>query len=272
MMFRFFVITVLCVALSSAGRQRVRIVVPEQQAQGSGHYEEISSGGYGGEYQGGHEHLAVDEGKEESGAELTSLAHTSAVQAKNAVQSQHTAGSQAAFGIKSTLASAAQGAAQTAQAALVGKQAIVYSLKRQVSEAEKRLSGEISQYHQAEQSAQISQQSAQQARSQAATLSAALASAASGGQLAEKAAAEAANVAASQQSMVAQAKQRLSTLIHQLQEAVHDLSETEAAYYKAAESAQQAQSNAAAAGAAVVAASAKSQQSSGGSSGQYGHH
>lgn len=119
----------ILVALSSAGRQRVRIVVPEQQAQGSGHYEEISGGGYGGEYGGGavyyivllikplqnswmfagQEHLAVDEGKEESGAELTSLAHTSAVQAKNAVQSQHTAGSQAAFGIKSTLASAAQG-------------------------------------------------------------------------------------------------------------------------------------------------------------------
>lgn len=58
------------------------------------------------EFSGGHG--AVDESKESSGAELTSLAHTSAVQAKNAVQSQHTAGSQAAFGIKSTLATSAQ--------------------------------------------------------------------------------------------------------------------------------------------------------------------
>lgn len=72
--------------------------------------------------------------------------------------------------------------------------------------------------------------------------------------------------------MVAHAKQRLSTLIHQLQEAVHELSETESLYYKAAEAAQIAQSNAAAAGAAVVAASSKSEQQSGSSGGHYGHH
>lgn len=70
--------------------------------------------------------------------------------------------------------------------------------------------------------------------------------------------------------MVARAKQSLANLIHQLQEAVSELGQTEGAYYKAVESAQAAQSNAAAAGAAVVAASAKSEAS--GSSGYYQHH
>lgn len=48
-------------------------------------------------------------GKYSSGAELTSLAHSSALQAKTAVQNQQTAGSQAAFGAKSSLAQAALG-------------------------------------------------------------------------------------------------------------------------------------------------------------------
>lgn len=38
------------------------------------------------------------------GAELSSLAHSSAIQAKTAVESQHTAGSQAAYGVKNSLA------------------------------------------------------------------------------------------------------------------------------------------------------------------------
>ncbi|XP_050306239.1 uncharacterized protein CG45076-like [Anthonomus grandis grandis] len=266
-MLRFFIIATIAVAFARAGRTSVQVVVPEQQAEQSGHYVEQSEE-YGGEYQG---HVSVDEEKESSGAELTSLAHTSAVQAKNAVQSQYTAGTQAAFGIKSTLASAAQGAAQTAQAALVGKQAIVYNIKKQVNEAEKRLQAEIAQYQQTEQAAELAHQVAQQARNQAAAISAALASAQTGGQLASKAASEAANVAAAQQSMVARAKQQLANLIHQLQEAVHELSQTESAYYKATESAQLAQSNAAEAGAAVVAASAKS-ENSGGEGRHYGHH
>lgn len=69
--------------------------------QASHHYD--SYGHYGGEY-GGH-----DGGKYNKGAELSSLAHSSALQAKNAVHNQHTAGSQAAYGVKSSLASAALG-------------------------------------------------------------------------------------------------------------------------------------------------------------------
>lgn len=51
----------------------------------------------------------VNEAGHSNGAELSSLAHTSAVQANNAVRNQHTQGSQAAFGIKSSLATAAIG-------------------------------------------------------------------------------------------------------------------------------------------------------------------
>lgn len=53
----------------------------------------------------------------------------------------------------------------------------MYSLKKQVGEAEKRLQSEVAQYHQTEQAAEIAHQAAQQAQSQIATLSAALASA-----------------------------------------------------------------------------------------------
>ncbi|CAH1127482.1 unnamed protein product [Ceutorhynchus assimilis] len=258
MMFRIFLFCAFSVALSTAGNQIAQYVQEQQQHGVDEHVQYQEQEQYdGGQYES--EHISEDENKEASGAELTSLAHTSAVQAKNAVQSQHTAGSQAAFGIKSTLATAAQGAAQTAQAALVGKQAIVYGLKKQLNEAEKRLQAEISQYKQTEQAAELAHQVAQQVQNQAATLSAALAAAQSGGQLAAKSAAEANNVAASQQSMVAHAKQKLNVLLHQLQEAVQELHQTETAYYKASESAQIAQKNAAAAGAAVVEASGQAE-------------
>ncbi|KAJ8934731.1 hypothetical protein NQ314_013221 [Rhamnusium bicolor] len=99
--------------LAGVPKQQLNNVDSEQQAQAShsfgsvvasGHGYEAS--GYGGEFEG---HVSSDEGKQSNGAELTSLAHSSAVQARNAVQSQLTAGSQAAFGVKSSLASAAFG-------------------------------------------------------------------------------------------------------------------------------------------------------------------
>lgn len=95
------------VSLASAGvKQHVKIVVPEQQGSASQILEHGYEGGsYGGEY----DHGLQDSGKASTGAELSSLAHSSAIQAKNAVQSQHTAGSQAAYGVKSTLATAALG-------------------------------------------------------------------------------------------------------------------------------------------------------------------
>lgn len=46
---------------------------------------------------------------DQNGATLTSLAHSSAIQAKNAVQNQDGAGSQAEYGAKSNLASVATG-------------------------------------------------------------------------------------------------------------------------------------------------------------------
>ncbi|CAH1164196.1 unnamed protein product [Phaedon cochleariae] len=252
-MFGIFVILVCAISASTAGLAKASItVVPEQQVQAS-HADYDVAG-----YEGGYEDAGAGGQKGGNGAELTSLAHSSAVQAKNAVRSQHTAGSQAAFGVKSSLASAAFGAAQTAQAALVGKQAIVQNLKRQAIDAQQQLQGEISQYHQLEAVAQASQQVSQDAQNQLHTLTAALTAAQGGAAHAEQAAAEAANAAAAQHEMVVEAKQRIAQVLNQLQHALDDLQQTEASAAKAAEAAHVAQSNAAAAGLAVAAASAKS--------------
>lgn len=96
--------------MASAGvKHKQVLVVPEQQAASSQILEHgyDSGAGYSGEYDHG-----FDSGKGSTGAELSSLAHSSAIQAKNAVQSQHTAGSQAAFGVKNSLATAAFGVRQ----------------------------------------------------------------------------------------------------------------------------------------------------------------
>ncbi|XP_023017941.2 uncharacterized protein [Leptinotarsa decemlineata] len=186
-----------------------------------------------------------------SGAELGSIAHNSAVQADRAVQTQQTAGSQAAFGIKSTLAGAALGAAQAAQAAVVGKQAIVGNLKRQLTEAQQQLQGELALYQQSEATSQAARNTARQSQAQLATLTAALAAAQAGAQHANQAASEAANSNAAQHSMIVTAKQRVDQLLSLLQGATGELQETEASARKALESAKQAQANAVAAGQAV---------------------
>lgn len=98
------------VSLASAGVKQQVVVVPEQQITSSHIIDQHrfeASVPYGGEYE--HGIQLVDSGKGSTGAELSSLAHSSAIQAKNAVRSQHTAGSQAAFGVKSSLATAAIG-------------------------------------------------------------------------------------------------------------------------------------------------------------------
>ncbi|XP_018572811.1 uncharacterized protein LOC108912128 [Anoplophora glabripennis] len=246
-MFRFFVVVACAVALSSAGIAK--------------HYNVVLDHGFGGAFGG---HGGYDDGKDTHGAELSSLAHSSAIQAKNAVQNQHTAGSHAAYGIKSSLASAALGAAQTAQAALVGKHAIVGNLKQQLSEAQKQLEGELALHQQTENAAHSAQAAAQQAQNQLNTITAALATAQAGVQHAQHAAVEAANSASVQQNMVAEAKQRVAHVLGQLQHASADLQETEVSASKAAEAAHIAKSNAAAAGAEVTAAGAKG--------GYSGHH
>ncbi|KAJ8925479.1 hypothetical protein NQ315_009317, partial [Exocentrus adspersus] len=262
------------IALAGVPSQKHKTVVPEQQSQDTNAVVAVSGGehGFEGIEYGGDIDGHDDGGKSISssnGAELTSLAHSSAIQAKNAVQNQRTAGSQAAFGIKSSFASAALGAAQTAQAALVGKRAIVQNLKKQVSEAQHQLQEEIVQYQQTEAVVQATLATSQQAQEQLHALTAAVAGAQSGAQAAEHAAAEAANVAAAQQAMVSEAKQRLAHLLSQLHTALGRLQETEVSAYKAAEAAQVAQSNAAAAGLAVAAASAQGSQAGGSS---YHHH
>ncbi|CAG9821212.1 unnamed protein product [Phaedon cochleariae] len=265
-MFKFFVIVASVVAFSSAGvvKQGQEHVVLEPHSEGSFSFSSFEGGfdGKGG-FHGGFE--GNYEGKGGNGAELSSLAHTSAAQAKNAVRSQHTAGTQAAFGVKSSLASAALGAAHAAQAALVGRQALVGNLKRQLQDAQAQLQVEIAQFQQTQAAAQAAEESSHQAQAQVNTLSAALAAAQGGAQHASQAAAEAAHAAAAQHSMVVEAKQRLNQIVAQLQGSLGELHETEAAAQKAAQSAHLAQSNAAAAGAAAVAAGSKGGYSS------YGH-
>lgn len=95
--------------MASAGyNQQQLVVVPEQHAAPVQYVEQGYEPGvvYGGDYEQG---IQIDGGKGSNGAELASLAQSSAIQAKNAVRSQHTAGSQAAYGIKSSLATAALG-------------------------------------------------------------------------------------------------------------------------------------------------------------------
>ncbi|CAG9829960.1 unnamed protein product [Diabrotica balteata] len=246
---KYFYTLITTISASGSKQQKNEPVVLEPFPDGSyvsySHFDENSVGGHG---HGGGDY---DTGKG-TGAELASLAHSSAVQANNAVQNQHTAGSQAAFGIKSSLASAAYGAAQAAQAALVGKQALAGSIKRQLAEAQQQLQGEIAQYQQTQATAQAAENTAHQAQAQLSALTAAVTAAQAGAQQASQAAGEAAQAAAAQHAMVVEAKQRISQLSAQLQNCLADLHQTEAAAQKAAAAAHLAQSNAAAAGAAAA--------------------
>mgnify|MGYP005983605209 FL=1 len=83
--------------------------------------------------------------KYSSSAELTSLAHSSALQAKTAVRNQQAAGIQAALGAQTGYARAALEAASAAQVALVAKQVIVQNLQRHIEDAEHQLHAEEAQ-------------------------------------------------------------------------------------------------------------------------------
>lgn len=141
---------------------------------------------------------------------------------------------------------------------MVGKQAIVENLKRQVSETQHQLQGEIAQYQHTEAASQAAHQAVDQAQSQVNTLRAALATAEGTAQTTSQTAAKAANAAAVQHEMVVDTKRRLAAVLGQLQAAGEQLRETEASAHRAQEAAQQAQSNAAAAASKA--------------GGHYGHH
>lgn len=195
----------------------------------------------------GPDHSVIDSKSYSSGLELTNLAHSSAFQAKSAVQSQGAAGSQAAFGAKKNLAHAAFGAATTAQAALFGKQLLAHSLERQLADAEYQLQAEISQYQQTEAVAHATEIVAQQSQKQVSVLATALSAAQESVAQAIKAASEASSAAASQHSMIQEFKQKVTNLANQLHNAVSQLEETENAAQNAAVAAQLAHNNAEAA-------------------------
>lgn len=148
-------------------------------------------------------------------------------------------------------------ASHAAHAAVVGKQAIVANLKKQLAEAEHQLQGEIAQYQQTQAASHAAQESAHQAHAQLNSLTAALAEAQGRAHHASQAALEAENSSAAQHAMVVDAKQRIAQVSSHLQNALNELHDTEASAKKAAEAAHVAQSNAAAAEAAVKAAAAK---------------
>lgn len=98
------------VALVSAGVTKQAADSQSQASYDLGAFQTLSSGYETGDLGGDFDEHS---GSDSNGAELTSLAHSSAVQANNAVQNQQTAGNQAAFGIATSFASAAVGVRRT---------------------------------------------------------------------------------------------------------------------------------------------------------------
>ncbi|XP_050500886.1 uncharacterized protein LOC126880860 [Diabrotica virgifera virgifera] len=178
-------------------------------------------------------------------AQLAHIARSSAVSAKNAVHNQHSAGSNAEFGVKSTLANVAVEASKTAQTALKGKQAILSNIKHQIVAAQNQLKDEITQYHQASLAAHAAQQAAYKAQSQLHSLRSTINEAEATAHDATAAAAEAANAEATQKGMLFEAKQKLEALIHQLKHVGGDLKDIQISALKATKSAQLASINAA---------------------------
>ncbi|GAB0088898.1 hypothetical protein DMENIID0001_033620 [Sergentomyia squamirostris] len=214
---------------------------------------------YGGDYQnsGGvsNEHASYSSVAESHGAPiksgysagsgLRSIAQGSADQANSAVANQHSAGKQAAYVAKNTLAQQAVQASATAQAALAGKQVLLQGLEQQSLEAHQALDSEIVQLQQAKRSAKASHQAATQALNHVTVLTQALNNAQLTADHAQQSAQEAAAELASQTAMVGAAKTRLEAIEEQLHSARIDFEATQVAAQKAAASAQEAQNNAA---------------------------
>lgn len=175
---------------------------------------------------------------------LRSIAKGSADQANSAVALQSSAGKQAAYEAKSSLAKAATQAAGTAVAVLKGKEVLMHRLNEQNTEAHKVMQSELQQLQQAKRSAKAAQYAAQQALNHVSILTAALNNAQSASELSQKAASEAAAELASQIDMVAQAKTKLEQIETQLYTSRLDYEETKDAAEKATFSAQEAHLNA----------------------------
>ena len=124
------------VATAAAKQQKLSVIVPEPEIQSTAHVATIQLSG---------DYSSHGGKKYSSSAELTSLAHSSALQARTAVQNQQTAGVQAAAGAQNGFARAAQEAAHAARVALVAKQVIVQNLQAQVEDAEHQLQAEEGQ-------------------------------------------------------------------------------------------------------------------------------
>ncbi|CAH1374623.1 hypothetical protein MTP99_015937 [Tenebrio molitor] len=249
-MSRFFVVFVACLAASSAKQQKLSVVAQEPQAQSTGIIGAI-------EFKG--DYSAHGSKKYSSSAELTSLAHSSALQARTAVRNQQVAGIQAAVGAQSGYARAASGAASAAQVALVAKQVIVQNLQRHIEDAERQLQAEQAQYQQTLQAAGAAQNAVQQSQEQLTAATAAFAAVQESVTQTERAAVAAGTAAAAQHQMIQDAQQRLGQLHLRLNEALAGLQETQLSAQRAAAAAQLAQNNAAASAQLAVANSASNQ-------------
>ncbi|RZC40186.1 DUF745 domain containing protein [Asbolus verrucosus] len=240
-MSKFFVAVFACmVAIASAKQQKLSVVASAEPETQSTHHNGIVAVKFGGDY-------SVHGGKKySSSAELTSLAHTSAVQARTAVRNQQTAGIQAALGAQTGYARAALEAASAAQVALVAKQVIVQNLQRELEDAQHQLQAEQAQYQQTLQAANAAQNAVQQNQQQLSSATAVLAAVQQSGQQTERAAAAATAVAAAQHQMVQEVEQRLGRVHSRLNEALAGLQDTQASAEKAAAAAHLAQNNAAA--------------------------
>lgn len=177
------------------------------------------------------------------GSGLRSIAQGSADKAQSAVVSQRTAGNQAAFVAKNSLAHSAIQAAATAHAALAGKEVLFKNLQSQTDKAHHILEAEISQLELAKKAASNAEESAQHAKNHISVLTAALNSAKLVSEQTKKAADEAAAELASQSAMIGESKSTLKALENQLHAARIDYEGTKQAAEKATLAAQQAQKN-----------------------------
>ncbi|RZC36503.1 DUF745 domain containing protein [Asbolus verrucosus] len=237
-MTRFSVVTLaILMAIASTKQQKLSVIAAAEPETQASHHSGITSVKFGG--------YSVHGGKKYSSpAKLTSLAHTSAFQAKTAVRNQQTAGIQAALGAQSGYARAALEAASAAQVALVAKQVIVQNLERQVGELQSQLQAAQSQYQQTLQAANAAQNAAQQSQQQMNAATAVLAAIQQSVQQTERVAASTGAVAAAQGQMVQEAEQRLGSVHSRLNDALAGLQQTQMSARRAAAAAQLAQSKA----------------------------
>ncbi|RZC41362.1 DUF745 domain containing protein [Asbolus verrucosus] len=240
-MSKFFVAVFAClVALSSSKTQKLSVVAPAEPETQSTDHSGVLAVKFEGDY-------SAHAGKKySSSAELISLAHTSALQAKTAVRNQQTAGIQAALGAQTGYARAALEAASAAQVALVAKQVIVQNLQRQLEDAQHQLQAEEAQYQQTLQAANAAQNAAQQSQQQLTSATAVLAAIQQSVQQNEQAAGTSNAVAAAQRQMVQEAEQRVGHIHSRLSEALAGLQQTQVSAQRAAAAAHVAQNNAAA--------------------------